>query len=132
MKPDITERSDIDNLVKLFYDKLFEDELLKIIFEKLVRHKLDEHLSVVADFWDSILLDANNYRGNVTEKHFDANKQFPLTKTEFDRWLQLWKQTVDELFVGEKAEVAKFRAQSIADIMQYKLEYITQQNKLHS
>ena len=124
MKTDITSRNDIDILVKTFYDKLLQDDLLQNIFKKLVVPNLEEHLKTIADFWDSILLDANNYRGNVTEKHFEVDKQFPLNKNEFDRWLMYWNTTIDELFVGEKADMAKFRARSIADIMQYKLDFI--------
>jgi len=127
MKYDITTRNDIDNLVQSFYNKLLHDDLLHIIFEKMVLPNLEEHLKTIADFWDSILLDANNYRGNVTEKHFELDKQFPLSKTEFDRWLLHWNTTIDELFLGEKANTAKQRAQSIADIMQYKLDFIRQQ-----
>lgn len=126
MKQDITTRTDIDTLVKVFYDKLLADDLLKEIFEKTVVAHLEIHLEKVADFWDSILLDANNYRGNVVEKHFDINKLFNLDKAAFDRWLLHWKNSVDELFEGEKAEMAKSRAQSIADIMHYKLDYIKQ------
>ncbi len=124
MKQDITTRNDIDVLVRKFYEKLLQDDLLKAIFQKLVLSHLDAHLKTIADFWDSILLDANNYRGNVTEKHFDVDKQFPLSKVEFDRWLFHWNATLDELFEGEKAALAKSRAQSIADIMQYKLDFV--------
>ena len=124
MKQDISIRKDIDTLVKLFYDKLLQDDLLKPVFEKMVLPNLEEHLKTIADFWDSILLDANNYRGNVTEKHFEVDKQFPLSKIEFDRWLLHWNATIDDLFIGEKADMAKQRAQSIADIMQYKLEFV--------
>lgn len=127
MKQDISTRNDVDILVKVFYDKLLEDDLLKPIFIKLVLENLESHLTTIADFWDSILLDANIYRGNVTEKHFEVDKQFPLSKKEFDKWLQHWNATVDELFEGEKALMAKQRALSIADIMQYKLEFINKQ-----
>ncbi|MFN8283300.1 MAG: group III truncated hemoglobin [Chitinophagales bacterium] len=124
MKQDIQTRADIDLLVKTFYDKLLQDDLLKPIFIKMVLPNLDEHLTTIANFWDSILLDANNYRGNVTEKHFEVDKQFPLRSQEFEKWLFYWSQTIDELFTGDKAEHAKFRAKSIADIMAFKLDYI--------
>ncbi|MBK9329516.1 MAG: group III truncated hemoglobin [Sphingobacteriales bacterium] len=124
MKPDISARQDIDTLVKLFYDKLLQDELLRTIFQQTVLSHLEPHLTVIANFWDSILLDAAVYRGNVTEKHIALDERFPLKEQEFNRWLFLWKETVDELFEGEKAEMAKFRAQSIADIMQYKIDYL--------
>jgi len=41
-----------------------------------------------------------------------------LKAEHFDRWLLLFKSTVDENFDGEKAELAKQRAMSIATIMQ--------------
>jgi hemoglobin len=41
----------------------------------------------------------------------------PLEKIHFDRWLQLFHATLDELFEGEIAENAKKRAASIARIM---------------
>lgn len=124
MKHDITTRKDIDILVKTFYDKLLKDDLLQELFQKTVLQHLEAHLKLVADFWDSILLDADNYKGNVIEKHFNLDKQFPLNKAEFDRWLLHWTSAINELYAGEKADLAKFRANSIADIMQYKLEYI--------
>ena len=129
MKPDITTRKDIDLIVKSFYDKLFEDNLLQELFQKTVLQHLEAHLKLVADFWDSILLDADNYKGNVIEKHFNLDKQYPLNKAEFDRWLLHWTSAINELYAGEKADLAKYRANSIADIMQYKLEYIREIGK---
>ena len=124
MKYDISTHADIDHLVQTFYDKLLQDDLLQPIFRQTILPHLEVHLKTIADFWDSILLDADIYRGNVTEKHIALDKKFPLSHNEFNRWLLLWKQTTDELFEGEKSEMVKFRAQSIADIMQYKLDYM--------
>ena len=42
----------------------------------------------------------------------------------FQRWLELFKQTVDENFEGEKAREAKEKAESIAMIFQTKLGLI--------
>jgi hypothetical protein len=39
----------------------------------------------------------------------------PVGKAHFDRWLELFLETVDENFSGPKAEEAKGRALSIAD-----------------
>ena len=127
MKQDISTKNDIDQLVHIFYVKLLNDDMLKHIFQQTILPHLEKHLATIADFWDSILLDADIYRGNVTEKHIELDKKFHLSKTEFDRWLFHWKQTIDELFEGEKADMAKFRAQSIADIMQYKIDFLRKQ-----
>ena len=124
MKNDIIIRKDIDLLVKLFYDNLLQDDLLQTLFQKTILSHLDKHLNTIADFWDSLLLDGDVYRGNPMDKHLSLNQQFPLGKEEFDRWLLLWKESVDELFIGGKAEHAKQRAQSIADIMLYKIDFL--------
>ncbi len=124
MQKDISTRHDIDQLIALFYKKLLEDTMLQYIFRETVLEHLQIHLHTVADFWDSILLDANNYRGNVTEKHIALDRKFPLSEDLFNRWLELWKESINELFEGEKAEIAKTRAQSMADIMLYKIKYL--------
>ena len=127
MKHDIQTRDDLFLLVKTFYEKLFADELLQTIFIDVAKIKLEEHLPILVDFWDSILLDGDSYRRNQMEKHTELNKKFRLEKQHFDQWIFLWNQTIDELFIGEKAEHAKFRAKSIADIMSYKMDYLNKE-----
>jgi len=51
--------------------------------------------------------------------HQSAN----FTAEHFNVWLKLFTSTVNELFEGEKAELAKQRAISIATVMQTKLLY---------
>jgi hemoglobin len=50
-----------------------------------------------------------------------VNKVLPLKEEYFKRWVQLFTQTVDELFEGDKAILAKQRAGSIAAVMQIKV-----------
>lgn len=57
-------------------------------------------------FWRFALLSDEGYTTNVTEKHL----RMPLQSAHFERWLNLFKQTVDELFEGDLAEQAKQRA----------------------
>jgi hemoglobin len=47
----------------------------------------------------------------------------PLKAIHFERWLSLFNQTVDSLFIGELAEDAKKRAQVIGLTIQYKLDH---------
>ncbi len=129
MKHDIQTRDDLSVLVKTFYEKLFADELLQTIFIDVAKVKLEEHLPILVDFWDSILLDGDSYRRNQMEKHTELNKKFRLERQHFDQWIFLWNQTIDELFAGERAEHAKFRAKSIADIMSYKIDYLNSNQK---
>ncbi len=126
MKEDIASRKDIEQIIIRFYELSFLDERLGKIFKEISPLHLETHIPLVTDFWEGILLDGDKYRGNVTEKHFNVNKLTTLTKTEFDNWYSYWEKAVNELFEGEKAEMAKFRARSIADIMSYKMDYINQ------
>ena len=127
MKQNITSRKDIEQIISYFYELSFQDERLGKIFKEIAPLHLETHIPLVTDFWEGILLDGDKYRGNVTEKHFNVNALTSLTKSDFDNWYNYWQKAVDNLFSGEKAEMAKFRARSIADIMSYKMDYI---NKL--
>ena len=55
------------------------------------------------------------------EVHYDLNKQIPLQPEHFKSWLHLFNTSVDELYEGKKADLAKKRAKSIADVMLFKM-----------
>ena len=73
-----------------------------------------EHLPVIASFWETILLGHQTYAGGAFRVHADLHRQVPLRAGHFERWLLLWRTTVDELFVGERAELAKAHALRVA------------------
>ena len=50
----------------------------------------------------------------------------PVGKAHFDRWLELFLETVDENFSGPKAEEAKGRALSIADTFARRMSLLPQ------
>lgn len=104
---DIISKSDVARLVNEFYGKVLQDESLKPFFEGL---DFEVHKPKMIHFWSFVLLDEPNYKTNVTEKHM----RMPLEQKHFDRWMELFIETIDELFTGEKAEMAKQRAATIA------------------
>ena len=53
--------------------------------------------------------------------HFALNDKAPLQTDEFETWKNLFFQTVDDLFKGINADLIKQKAQSIADLMHFKL-----------
>ena len=124
MKKDISSREDLFLLVKKFYDKLLNDETISYLFTDIAKIDLDHHLPVLVDFWDSILFQSDTYRKNAMQPHLILNQKSPLQKHHFETWLRYFNNTVDELFEGEKAFIAKERAQSIATVMQIKLVQI--------
>jgi len=118
---DIRNIDDIILLVDEFYKKVNEDKLLSPVFNELARVNWDEHLPIMYSFWSAVLFETNTYKGQPLTSHIDL----PIFTEHFQRWLKLFRQTVDENFKGPKAEEAKEKAESIALIFQSKLGLIS-------
>lgn len=117
---DISTDDDIKLLVDSFYQKVNTDELLSPIFNGLAQVNWSEHLPTMYNFWGSLLLHNNTYRGQPWPKH----AVLPVNTAHFSRWLTLFKQTVDEHFAGPKALEAKNTAASIADTFQNRMQLL--------
>lgn len=114
MPEDILSESDVKRLVNTFYDKVRDDALLAAVFEPVIKDNWPVHLKKMTDFWSTILLYTRSYKDDPLPKHLPLHLQ----KEHFDRWLQLFNETIDELFDGEIAQNARNRANNIARIMQ--------------
>lgn len=120
---DITNASDIKNLIDQFYSKVREDEVIGYIFNEIAHVNWEEHLPVMYAFWEFLLLGSpDGYRGNPIQKHFDLHQKHPLKAAHFDRWVLLFQSTIDELFEGPLADNAKFRAFAIAETWKPKFD----------
>jgi hemoglobin len=119
---DIQTRDHIKLLIGRFYDKVRNDDIIGFIFNDIARVNWDRHLPVMYDFWETLLLDAATYKKNAMEVHYSLNRVFPLEQKHFDRWLLLFDETVEELFSGETASLARKKAKSIAALMQFKMK----------
>jgi hemoglobin len=121
MKKDIEKRSDIELLINRFYDKVKADPLIGFIFNDIVKVNWERHLPVMYDFWENTLFYTGGYIGNPMEIHRRLNQLTPLRAEHFQQWTHLFTSTVDELFTGEKAVLAKQRAISISTVIQIKI-----------
>jgi len=122
MKNDIQNRNDIYLIIDEFYIKLLDDKLVKHFFVEIIqKNHLEQHLNTITDFWNGILFSATDYQRNAMYPHLVLNQTIPFKKEHFDRWLEHFNSTIDKNFKGEKAEMAKTRALSIATIMQIKM-----------
>lgn len=113
----INSRKDINHLVNSFYAKIRKDELLGTIFNNhIAEEQWEEHLQKLTDFWETNLFGIRKFKGNPTQKHIkvDKNLNYTIEQTHFGRWLQLWFETIDDLYKGEIAEKAKTAAQKMA------------------
>ena len=122
MKNDIQNREDIALVIQEFYSKLLMDDRLKHFFERIVHQKhLDQHLETITDFWNGILFNDSAYKGNAMQPHISLNRTIPFKKEHFKVWLHHFSSSIDENFSGQKAEMAKIRALSIATVMEIKM-----------
>jgi hemoglobin len=121
MKKDIKNRQDIQTLINCFYDEVKSDETIGYFFTDVVHVDWDAHLPKMYDFWENVLFNTGGYEGNPMQKHHEIHHKSALTKEHFNQWLLLFTNTVNKLFEGEKAELIKQRASSIAMVMQLKI-----------
>lgn len=128
MLKDIENRDDLYLLVKKFYVKLLNDDVMYHFFEDFTDPiHLEKHLQILVNFWDNILFYSGTYKKNAMQPHIDLQALKPFQVQHFQQWLLHFKNTVDEHFEGEKAHVAKTRAISIATVMQIKIFEINKQ-----
>ena len=120
LKP-LKTRADIELLVNRFYDKLLADERIGYMFAHIVGSHWQKHLEKMYRFWESNIFDSDSYQGNPMLQHIKLHKRQAMSTEMFNLWLAYWQQTVTELFAGERAEKALFRAASIKDLMQQRV-----------
>jgi len=126
---DIGNREDIDKLVRLFYEQATKDELIGHYFTTVIPIDWNHHIPTIVSFWENILFSTGAYKGGMLFKHMNLDYLSAFKTVHFDRWLDIWKETVDKLFEGERATEVKFRATNIAMIMQTKLGVYDRDNK---
>ena len=119
---DIEDRADVERLVRAFYGRALTDPIIGFIFVDVAKLDLEEHVPVIASFWETILLGSQTYSGGAYAVHANLNRQVRLRSGHFARWLSLWRATVDELFTGPRAEQAKAHAERVAGAFQRRLQ----------
>ena len=117
-KTDIKNRTDVTLLVETFYTKIRADKVLGPIFNGIIKD-WKSHLVLLADFWETQLLLIRKYHGNPITVHQDVDDKMnhSINPEHFGLWLNLWFETLDELFEGETTWVAKNRAQKMSTML---------------
>lgn len=108
---------DISLLVRSFYSKVRKDNLLGPIFNRIIKEdEWSEHFDKLTRFWASNLFAEQSYFGSPTQAHVDVDRRVNhrIEQEHFGRWLQLWFETIDELFEGKKSTEAKEMARKMA------------------
>jgi hemoglobin len=124
---DIETRADCEQLVRAFYGRALVDPIIGFLFTDVAKLDLETHVPRITNFWDTILLGGRSYGGGAFRPHVELHFKVPLTRGHFDRWLYLWSMTVDELFAGERAELAKAHANRVAAAFESRLRSFDEQ-----
>lgn len=119
MQKDLNSLENIKLMVNSFYGKIQTDELLGPIFNGVIKDEWPKHLEKMYGFWQTVLLNERAYSGSP----FPPHAKLAIEKQHFEKWLKLFRETIDENFTGEKANEAKWRAEKMAEMFHYKIEY---------
>jgi hemoglobin len=121
-KTPLANREDIYLLVTSFYKKIRKEPVLGPIFNSIIVD-WESHFEVLTDFWESQLLVRRTYLGNPIEVHqqVDSKMNHTITSEHFGLWMNLWFETLDELFTGELVWIAKNRAQKMSTMLFMKI-----------
>ncbi len=121
-KKEIQNREDIKILVETFYGKIRKNEKLGPFFNTTITD-WESHLDLLTDFWETQLLLIRKYHGDpiVAHQEVDTKMDHTITPEHFGLWLNLWFETLDELFEGEVVWIAKNRAQKMSTMLYLKI-----------
>ncbi|HEU5146195.1 MAG TPA: group III truncated hemoglobin [Chryseosolibacter sp.] len=124
MRAEIKDADDIKLLVDRFYARVEQDELLAPIFHGKITD-MQAHLETMYKFWQGILMNQSpsehsTYDHGSLSKHEDLQ----LMNQHFVRWLSLFLDTIDDLYTGPTAELAKVRVIRMAEEFQNRLELL--------
>ena len=99
----------IDRLVRRFYARIRDDELLGPIFAARILD-WEPHLQRMCAFWSSVVLMTGRYHGQPMQAHLPL----PVDARHFDRWLALFEATAREVCPCPAADHFVARARQIA------------------
>ncbi|QSZ41063.1 globin [Sulfurimonas aquatica] len=110
-------KENLNTLVVKFYAKVVKDDLIGPIFidvlgKDLKSEKWKVHIELLTDFWASIGLGDFAYTGSPFAPHMQFEDR--LSVKAFERWLELFFQTLNTIYEPEIAQRFLSRARQIA------------------
>ncbi|MFT5660018.1 MAG: hemoglobin [Sulfurimonas sp.] len=110
-------RKNIRSMMDRFYSQVLKDEIVADFFidklgDEMISDEWQGHLDLLSDFWASTILSETSYKGQPVKPHIHMEG---LQRVTFERWLELFFETVDKYYTKESADIFKTRSQSIAN-----------------
>ena len=108
----------LELLIPQFYQRVRADAELGPVFNDAVVDWNEHHHRLVA-FWSSVMLTTGRYKGNPVAVHTRHHDR--ISPKLFDRWLELWRISTDELMPVEQAAALQEKAGRIAQSLKLAL-----------
>jgi hemoglobin len=109
---------EISDLVDRFYAKVQLDPEIGPIFNEKVED-WPTHLALLKNFWSTVILTTGRYKGDPMMTHL----QLPLEPNHFNRWLELFAETANEVMAPDHAAVTIAKSERIAENFKAGLAY---------
>jgi hemoglobin len=108
----VTDEAEIEALVRHFYGRIARDEVLGPIFARVIGDDWEPHLQKMFAFWSSVMLMSGRYKGQPMVAHMRLKDVRP---EHFERWLNLFEQSANEICEPDVAAAFLLRARRIAE-----------------
>jgi hemoglobin len=118
---DLDTPEEIAEMVRRFYADVAQDDVLGPIFNDVARVDWSEHLPKLTAFWCRALLDQPGYAGNPFRAHALVHAKQPFTPAHFERWLELFHETLELGWTGPRAARAGELADDVARVHSHQL-----------
>lgn len=119
--PDLDSRTQIHDMVVSFYRAVVFDDVLEPVFDEMAEVDWPSHIPRLIDYWCRILLGDPSYAGAMYAAHRHLHERAPFEVEWFDRWHQLFVDTVDAGWEGPHADAAKAHAERSLEAMARRL-----------
>jgi hemoglobin len=118
---DLDSPDEIAEMVRRFYRDVAQDDLLGPVFNDVARVDWGEHLSKLTLFWCRALLGIEGYTGNPFRAHELVHGSSAFTVRHFERWLELFRDTIELGWVGPNSSRALVLARNVARVHSHQL-----------
>jgi hemoglobin len=113
---DLDSPEQIAEMVHRFYQGVDQDDLLGPVFNDVAQVDWGEHLPKLTAFWCRALLGMPGYEGNPFRSHRLVHERSPFTAAHFERWLELFTETIRGDWCGPRADRALELAHHVARV----------------
>lgn len=111
---DLDSPEEIAEMVRRFYADVTMDDLLGPMFNDVAKVDWSEHLPKLTAFWCRALLSKPGYEGNPLRAHTEVHRKQAFRPEHFERWLSLFRDTLELGWTGPNTARAWELATTVA------------------